>query len=48
MSGVDHLQEDQGWSDDTMLMLAMRFISGSGQQDAFVTYCERVADEENL
>lgn len=46
---IYELQADQGWTDDTVLTLAIRFISerGSHHLVAFENYLERLAKEEN-
>jgi hypothetical protein len=41
------LQDEQGWSDDTLLSLALRFISESGKEKEFDRYLELVAEDEN-
>jgi hypothetical protein len=41
------LQDEQGWTDDTLLILALRFISESGKEKEFDRYLELVAEDEN-
>jgi hypothetical protein len=41
------LQDEQGWTDETVEALALRFISSSGKEEEFDRYLERVAEEEN-
>jgi hypothetical protein len=41
------LLNEQGWTDKTLLSLAVRFISESGKEKEFDRYLERVAEFEN-
>jgi hypothetical protein len=44
---VKELQAKQGWSDETILDLAMQFLDENGFADMFDVYLEKRADEEN-
>lgn len=41
------IAHEQGWNDETMLDLAIRFINEQQRDAAFVEFLHRIADEEN-
>jgi len=44
---MDAIQEDQGWTDETMLELLKGFILKHKLTDEVVAFLVEVADEEN-
>lgn len=47
-SEVQEIADAQGWSDTTLLDLALEFIGRDGYEaTAFVAYLRRIAHEEN-
>ncbi len=47
MERIQQLAADQGWSDETLGMMALTFLVQQGQETTFLTYLQDVADEEN-
>ncbi len=45
--GVAQTQADQGWTDETLLALALQFLDANGLTGRFEGYLGEVADEEN-
>jgi hypothetical protein len=41
------LRDQQSWTEGTLMALALRFISSSGEGKEFDRYLERAAEEEN-
>lgn len=44
---VEEIQESQGWTDDTLLTFALRFISRAELDCNFEAYLASMAAEEN-
>ena len=44
---VAELQDEQGWSDISLLVLAHEFIDATNLEDAYVRFLERQAEKEN-
>ncbi|MFV0135551.1 hypothetical protein ACLGIH_20405 [Streptomyces sp. HMX87] len=44
---IDRLQDAQGWTDNTVLDLLIRFVDEQGQAAELDEYLTRVANEEN-
>ena len=47
MSTTQDLIDQQGWNDETMLMLYDEFIARAGLDDAFAEFLEQKAELEN-
>ena len=44
---MDELQEQQGWTDETVLRLVLDWVNQTGQADSLLDHLQQVADEEN-
>lgn len=44
---VMQVQDEQGWTDDTIMMFALRFITKKGLDDEFDKYIQQMADDED-
>ena len=44
---VEDVQEEQGWTDETMLVLIRNFIEQKGLGSELVQYLEEIAQAEN-
>lgn len=45
---VVYIQARQGWTDETLLLLALEYIRDNGSNRDFEEYLEIVADEESM
>jgi hypothetical protein len=46
--GVVEMQAAQGWTDETLLALALQFLDQNGLTERFESYLGQVADQENV
>ena len=47
MGVMDEIAEQQGWTVETQLELALQYIANQGSDDAFQDFLQHIADEEN-